>query len=87
MRLSEIQTPALILDRKKLVSNIDAMTRHIGSRGIRLRPHLKTCKSIDVARLALEDNFGGVTVATLNEAEYFAAHGVRDVLRRLRDPR
>lgn len=80
MRLSDLQTPALILDRNKLVSNIEAMTRHIASKGIRLRPHLKTCKSIDVARLALKDNFGGVTVATLNEAEYFAGHGVRDIL-------
>jgi len=44
-----------------------------------LRPHLKTAKSSDVARLALEGNFGGIAVATLNEAEYFAAHGVRDI--------
>ena len=62
------------------MSNISAMTRHIASRGINLRPHVKTCKSIDVAALALKDNFGGITVATLNEAEYFAGHGVRDIL-------
>jgi len=69
MRLNEIQTPALILDQQKLASNASAMTRLIGTRGINLRPHMKTCKSIDVARLALKDNFGGITVATLNEAE------------------
>lgn len=80
MRLNEIQTPALILDKQKLQSNIDAMTRHIAARGIGLRLHLKTCKSIDVARLALKGNFGGVTVATLNEAEYFARHGIADIL-------
>lgn len=80
MHLSEIQTPALILDRQKLTANIERMTKHIASRGINLRPHLKTCKSIDVARLALKDNFGGITVATLNEAEYFAGFGIRDIL-------
>jgi len=80
MRLNEIQTPALILDQQKLASNASAMTRLIGTRGINLRPHMKTCKSIDVARLALKDNFGGITVATLNEAEYFASHGIDDIL-------
>jgi len=80
MRLTDLQTPALILDRHRLVSNINAMTNLIHARGIQLRPHLKTCKSIDVARLALEGNFGGITVATLNEAEYFAGHGIRDIL-------
>ena len=39
-----------------------------------LRPHLKTAKSIDVARLALADNFGGIAVSTLNEASYFFGH-------------
>jgi D-serine deaminase-like pyridoxal phosphate-dependent protein len=80
MRLTEIQTPALILDRQGLISNVEKMTSLINSKGINLRPHLKTCKSIDVARLVLEGNFGGITVATLNEAEYFAAHGIRDIL-------
>lgn len=80
MRLSEIPTPSLILDQQKLKANIGRMTGHIVSRGIKLRPHLKTCKSIDVARMALEDNFGGITVATLNEAEYFASFGIRDIL-------
>lgn len=80
MRLSDIQTPALILDRQKLTANIERMTGHINSLGIRLRPHLKTCKSIDVARIALKDNFGGITVATLNEAEYFSGFGINDIL-------
>lgn len=80
MQLHDIQTPALILDRQKLTANVGLMTKRVASRGIKLRPHLKTCKSIDVARLALRDNFGGITVATLNEAEYFAAFGLHDIL-------
>ena len=49
----------------------------------RLRPHMKTAKSIDVARLALavpQARHGGITVSTLAEAEYFAGHGITDIL-------
>ena len=45
-----------------------------------LRPHMKTAKSIDVARLAIAGQPGGIAVSTLAEAEYFAGHGVTDIL-------
>ena len=41
---------------------------------------MKTAKSIDVAKLALRDNFGGITVSTLNEVAYFHANGIEDIL-------
>jgi D-serine deaminase-like pyridoxal phosphate-dependent protein len=41
---------------------------------------MKTAKSIDIARLALSGQPGGITVSTLAEAEYFASHGVVDIL-------
>lgn len=41
---------------------------------------MKTAKSIDVAKLALRDNFGGITVSTLNEAAYFHVNGIEDIL-------
>ncbi len=41
---------------------------------------MKTAKSIDVARLAIAGQPGGITVSTLAEAEYFAGHGVTDIL-------
>ena len=41
---------------------------------------MKTAKSIDVARLALAGQPGGITVSTLAEAEYFAAHGIADII-------
>jgi tRNA-splicing ligase RtcB len=47
--------------------------------GVSLRPHLKTAKSIDVARLVLEDQKGGIAVSTLKEAQYFAANGIQDI--------
>jgi len=80
MRLSDLPTPALVLDRARLRRNIEAMTRRYQALGVRLRPHLKTSKSADVARMAVEGHFGGITVSTLKEAEHFAAHGFRDIL-------
>lgn len=79
MGLSNLETPALILDRSVLARNTARMTARFRGTGVRLRPHTKTAKSIDVARLALAGNFGGVTVSTLREAEYFAAHGITDI--------
>ncbi|MHB1104507.1 MAG: alanine racemase [Devosia sp.] len=79
MGLSTLETPALILDRSALARNTSRMTERFRKLGVRLRPHTKTAKSIDVVRLALEGNFGGVTVSTLREAEYFAGHGIADI--------
>lgn len=55
------------------------MARRAADLGVRLRPHMKTAKSIDVARLATSGQFGGITVSTLAEARYFAGHGIRDI--------
>jgi D-serine deaminase-like pyridoxal phosphate-dependent protein len=80
MTLAELDTPSLILDRSILDRNAAAMTERARKLGVRLRPHMKTAKSADVARIALRNNFGGITVSTLREAEYFAAAGIRDIV-------
>lgn len=46
---------------------------------VQLRPHMKTAKSVDVARIALAGNFGGITVSTLHEATYFLENGIDDI--------
>ncbi len=80
MRLADLPTPCLVLDRAILVRNIDTMARALARHDVPLRPHMKTAKSIDVARLATAGQPGGITVSTLAEAEYFAAHGIGDIL-------
>jgi D-serine deaminase-like pyridoxal phosphate-dependent protein len=77
--ISSLETPCLILDRARLSRNAQRMTERHKVSGLKLRPHMKTGKSIDVARLALAGNFGGITVSTLKEAEYFADHGIDDI--------
>ena len=78
MRLADLPTPCLVLDRGILRRNLDAMAQAVARHGVGLRPHMKTAKSIDVARLALAGQPGGITVSTLAEAEYFVGHGVFD---------
>ncbi len=83
MKLADLPTPCLVLDRGILQRNLDAMASAVGRHGVALRPHMKTAKSIDVARLALETcltRTPGITVSTLAEAEYFMAHGITDQL-------
>lgn len=79
MHLDEIATPSLVLDRARLQQNLDRMRRTLRSHAVTFRPHLKTAKSAAVARLAVESEAGGITVSTLAEAEYFAAHEFRDI--------
>ncbi len=79
MDLDDLSTPALILDRRRLARNIEAMSARARALGVGLRPHLKTAKSADVARLVVAGNSGGVTVSTLHEAEYFLDHGIADL--------
>ncbi len=80
MRLSELETPCLVLDREKLARNIAALHVRLRGLGVNLRPHGKTAKCIDAVRLALEGPSGGITVSTLKEAEYYFDHGIVDMI-------
>ncbi len=78
--LSGIDTPALVLDEARMRANIRRLQDRLAPFGVLLRPHLKTAKSLDVARQLLAGGDGPATVSTLREAEFFAAAGVRDIL-------
>jgi D-serine deaminase-like pyridoxal phosphate-dependent protein len=80
MRLEDLPTPCLVLDRKILARNLKRMSDAVHRHGVTLRPHLKTAKSAEVARMATAGEAGGITVSTLAEAEYFADAGFRDIL-------
>ena len=80
MKLSELDTPALILDRRRLEANLARMSERARALGVDLRPHMKTSKSVEVGRRATEGHSGGITVSTLMEAEHFAEHGFTDII-------
>lgn len=77
---SDLETPALLLDVDALQGNLGRMRSHLRQLGVALRPHVKTTKSIEIVRRALEGQPGGITVSTLKEAEYFFENGIRDML-------
>lgn len=79
MRLEDLPTPCLVLDLIVLKRNLEAMRGIALQHRVMLRPHLKTAKSADVARLAFGGETGPITVSTLAEAEYFARHGFRNI--------
>ncbi|MBR0843405.1 alanine racemase [Bradyrhizobium liaoningense] len=77
--IGALATPALLLDMDRLDRNLDRLSSRMAARGVVLRPHMKTAKSIDVARRAHRSGPGPITVSTLAEAEHFAGHGFRDI--------
>jgi len=79
MLLSELPTPALILDRSVLARNLRAMSDRMRNLGVNLRPHMKTAKSKKIGKLATDGHSGGITVSTLREAQHFADHNFRDI--------
>ncbi|MDB5872668.1 MAG: alanine racemase-like [Ramlibacter sp.] len=78
--LAQLETPALLLDEARMDRNIERMQARMRRLGVSFRPHVKTSKCIDVARRIMAAPEGPITVSTLREAEYFAAHGVRDIM-------
>ena len=75
MDLETLKTPSLVLDVAKVKRNAARMTQRIRQFGADLRPHIKTHKCIEVARIQTAGHSGAVTVSTLAEARAFAANG------------
>jgi len=75
----DLVTPVLVVDQARLERNLRDMAASAAARGIRLRPHAKTHKTAQIARLQLDLGAIGLTVATIGEAERFADAGVADL--------
>ncbi|HEV8241626.1 MAG TPA: alanine racemase [Thermoanaerobaculia bacterium] len=73
-------TPSLLVDLPRLRRNCERMLAFARERGVRLRPHVKTHKCVEIARLQHGGEIGPITVSTLAEAEHFAAAGFADIL-------
>ncbi|HEY0952562.1 alanine racemase [Nocardioides sp.] len=72
-------TPYLRVDVARLRANLERTARWAADAGVALRPHAKTHKCLEVARLQLDTGAAGLTVATIGEAEVFVDAGVEDV--------
>jgi D-serine deaminase-like pyridoxal phosphate-dependent protein len=74
-----VDTPALLVDLPRLRRNIQGFASITQAAGINLRPHVKTHKTLEIARLQREAGAVGLTVAKLAEAEVFADAGFDDI--------
>lgn len=79
MRIDDLPTPALLLDLDILTRNIERMAAKAAKLGVRLRPHIKTHKCIEIARRQQAAGATGITVSTLAEAAAFSAGGFSDI--------
>lgn len=75
----DINTPAFLVDRAIVQRNCDAMRNKARRSNVAFRPHVKTHKTIEVARMQVGNSSGPITVSTLAEAEFFAQHGFDDI--------
>lgn len=80
LAIDRLETPCLLVDELRMTRNIDRLRTRLDRLGATLRPHLKTCKSVEIARRLMPSAQGPATVSTLKEAEEFAAAGVRDIM-------
>lgn len=77
--LEDLGTPALLLDLDRLEANLELMRGRAAALGVRLRPHAKTHKCLEIARMQRTLGAAGITVATLEEARAFADGGFTDI--------
>jgi D-serine deaminase-like pyridoxal phosphate-dependent protein len=77
--LAHLQTPAFLVDKNIVKQNCDRMREKARASGVAFRPHAKTHKTVEVARMQHGGTTGPITVSTLAEAEFLADAGFRDI--------
>jgi D-serine deaminase-like pyridoxal phosphate-dependent protein len=77
--MNHLPTPCLLVDVDVLEANVTDMADAADRLDIALRPHAKTHKCPEIARRQVRAGAVGLTVATVSEAEVFAAHGFEDL--------
>ena len=79
MDIETIKTPALLLDIQRVRDNAERISNLAKRNGVRLRPHVKTHKCVEVAKIQTDGHDGAVTVSTLAEARAFGSSGFSDI--------
>lgn len=79
MRIADIRTPAMLVDIERVERNCHWMSERAHALKVKLRPHMKTHKIVEMGRIQTAGHFGGITVSTIAEARHFRAAGVGDI--------
>jgi len=77
--VADLPTPAVLVDLDRVEGNIAAMAERARTAGVKLRPHAKTHKVLEIARLQRSAGAAGLAVAKTSEAEVFADAGFDDL--------
>lgn len=77
--IDEIETPAVLVDLDVVERNISRMAALTRGCGVRLRPHAKTHKVLEIGRMQIAAGAAGLSLAKTGEAEVFAAAGFEDI--------
>lgn len=80
MNVFDLDTPALVIDMDRVETNIAEMAVRSREAGVRLRPHTKTHKMPEIARLQIDAGASGITCAKVGEAEVMVSAGFTDIL-------
>ena len=80
MKVSQIETPALILENGVFQANRRVMAQLMKQSGIALRPHYSTHRCAAIARSQLVDGAIGFSCAALAEAEALADFGAESIV-------
>ena len=75
----DLATPCLVVDLDIVARNIDRLATAARERTVALRPHIKTHKSVALARMQLDAGAAGITAGTVGEAEVMSAGGIDDI--------
>jgi D-serine deaminase-like pyridoxal phosphate-dependent protein len=79
VRLTDLPTPTVLVEQSRIERNVDRMQAAADLHNVRLRPHAKTHKSIDFARMQIGRGAAGIACAKLGEADVFAGAGIEDI--------
>ncbi|MFN2509042.1 MAG: alanine racemase [Chthoniobacterales bacterium] len=79
LNLSQIETPTVLVDHERLLRNIEWVQGLAAKRALRLRPHIKTHKCLEIAQLQLDRGAVGLTASKVDEALVFIESGVRSI--------
>jgi D-serine deaminase-like pyridoxal phosphate-dependent protein len=80
MHISELETPAVIVDLDVMDANLSRMANYCRKHDLLLRPHTKTHKIPELAKRQIASGATGITVAKIGEAEVMLEAGITDIL-------
>lgn len=80
MHKNELDTPCLVIDKKKLMNNLELMQQHCNRFKINLRPHVKTHKCFQIAKLQIGQGAIGISAAKVSEAKVLAENNLPGIL-------